>query len=175
MNSEENAAKGPQASEDKHSKLTTLVLRRASFGLFRDLPRDKASRGKKDAGKLVDTQGSPPPSSEAMHPNKRKPGKNTRKPEWMNKEFLDQLKTKNKTQRGWKQGQVAWEGYREIVQAAREHVRTFKALTELCLARNIKCNRKSLYRYAGDKEDLGKCGSSLEGSRRPGYPGDGED
>lgn len=46
---------------------------------------------------------------------------------------------------------MAWEGCREIVQAARDHVREFKALTELSLARNIKCNRKSLYGYVGDK------------------------
>lgn len=68
---------------------------------MRDLPGralwDKALRGKKDLGKLVDTQGSPSPSSEAMHPNKRKPAKTTRESEWMNKEFLDYLNLKNET------------------------------------------------------------------------------
>ena len=33
----------------------------------------------------------------------------------MNKELLDKLKQKRKAYRGWKQGQVAWEAYREIV------------------------------------------------------------
>ena len=33
----------------------------------------------------------------------------------MNKELLDKLKHKKEAYRGWKQGQVAWEEYREIV------------------------------------------------------------
>jgi len=41
----------------------------------------------------------------------------------MNKELLDKLKHKKEVYRGWKQGQVAWEEYREIVQAARDQVR----------------------------------------------------
>ena len=58
---------------------------------------------------------------------------------------------KNEAYRGWKQGHVAWEEYREIVQAARDQVRKAKALTELNLARDIKGNKKSFYRYVGDK------------------------
>lgn len=49
---------------------------------------------------------------------------------------------------------MAWEGYREIVQADRDQVRKCKALVELSLVRNIKCNRKSLYRYFGDKRKM---------------------
>ena len=46
---------------------------------------------------------------------RRKSGKNARRPAWMNKELLDKLKHKKEAYRGWKQGQVAWEEYREIV------------------------------------------------------------
>lgn len=46
---------------------------------------------------------------------------------------------------------MAWEGYREIVQATRDQVWNFKALTELSLARNIKYNEKSVYRYHNRK------------------------
>ncbi|GAB0182044.1 mitochondrial enolase superfamily member 1 [Grus japonensis] len=57
-----------------HSKLTALDFRRADFGLFRDLlgriPWDKALEGKRGSRKLVSIQGSPPPSSGAMRPNK---------------------------------------------------------------------------------------------------------
>ncbi|GAB0177396.1 mitochondrial enolase superfamily member 1 [Grus japonensis] len=64
----------------------------------------------------------------------------------MNKELLDKLKHKKEAYRGWKQGQVAWEEYREIVRAARDQVRKAKALIELNLARDTKGNR-----YVSDK------------------------
>ncbi|GAB0185450.1 hypothetical protein GRJ2_001010300 [Grus japonensis] len=65
----------------------------------------------------------------------------------MNKELLGKLQHKKETYRGWKQGQVAWEEYREIVRAARDQVRKAKALIELNLARDIKGNKKNFYRY----------------------------
>jgi len=52
---------------------------------------------------------------------------------------------------GWKQGQVACEEYRKIVQAARDQARKTKALTELKLARDVKDNKKSFHRYISDK------------------------
>lgn len=67
----------------------------------------------------------------------------------MKKKLLNKLKHKKEVCRGWKQGQVAWERYREIV--SRNQVRKFKSPMELSLVRNIKCNRKSLYTYVGDK------------------------
>jgi len=42
-------------------------------------------------------------------------GRNTRTSIWMNKEILAKLKQKKVVYRGWKQGQVALEEYREIV------------------------------------------------------------
>ena len=69
----------------------------------------------------------------------------------MNKEFLGNVRQKKEAQRGWKQGQVAWEEYRETVRAARDQVRKAKALIELNLARDIKGNKKSFYRYISDK------------------------
>ncbi|GAB0183519.1 mitochondrial enolase superfamily member 1 [Grus japonensis] len=69
----------------------------------------------------------------------------------MNKELLDKLNHKKKAYRGWKQVQVAWEEYRGIVQAARDQVRKTKTLIELNLARDVKGNKKSFYRYISDK------------------------
>ncbi|GAB0188244.1 mitochondrial enolase superfamily member 1 [Grus japonensis] len=69
----------------------------------------------------------------------------------MNKELLGRLKHKKEAYRGWKQGQVAWEEYREIVQAARDQVRKAKALIEFNLARDVKGNKKSFYRYISDE------------------------
>ncbi|PKU27671.1 hypothetical protein llap_22025 [Limosa lapponica baueri] len=69
----------------------------------------------------------------------------------MNKELLDNIKQKKGAKRGWKQGWVAWEEYREIVQAARDQVRKAKAEIELNLARDIEGNKKNFYRYVSDK------------------------
>ena len=48
----------------------------------------------------------------------------------MNKLLLDKLKHKKEAYRGWKQGQAAWQKYREIVRAAKDQVRKAKTLTE---------------------------------------------
>jgi len=69
----------------------------------------------------------------------------------VNKELLDKLQHKKKAYTGWKQGQVSWEEYREIVQVARDQVWKAKALIELNLARDVKDNKKSFYRYVSDK------------------------
>ncbi|GAB0178428.1 mitochondrial enolase superfamily member 1 [Grus japonensis] len=69
----------------------------------------------------------------------------------MNKELLGKVKQKKEAYRGWKQGQVAWEKYRETVGAARDQVRKAKALIEISLARDVKDNKKSFYRYVSDK------------------------
>ncbi|KAJ7428069.1 rna-directed dna polymerase from mobile element jockey-like [Pitangus sulphuratus] len=59
-------------------------------------------------------------AQEQCIPTERKSGKNARRPAWMNKEFLDKLKHQREGYRGWKQRQVVWEEYREIVQAAKD-------------------------------------------------------
>ncbi|GAB0208167.1 mitochondrial enolase superfamily member 1 [Grus japonensis] len=72
----------------------------------------------------------------------------------MNKELLGKVKHKKEAYRGWKQGQVAWEEYRETVRAARDQVRKAKALIEISLARDVKGNKKSFYRYVNDKRKM---------------------
>jgi len=69
----------------------------------------------------------------------------------MNKELLEKFRLKNEAHRGWKQEQAAWEEYREIVQAARDQVGKAQPLIELNLARDIKGNKKSFYRYVSHK------------------------
>ncbi|GAB0181438.1 hypothetical protein GRJ2_000609100 [Grus japonensis] len=138
-----------------HSKLTTLDLRRADFGLFRDLlgrvPWDKALEGRGAQESWLVFKDHLLQAQEQCIPAKRKSGKNTRRPPWMNKVLLDKLKHKKKAYRGWKQGQVAREEYREIVQTARDQVRKGKVLIELNLARDMKGNKKSFYMYVSDK------------------------
>ncbi|KFW68190.1 hypothetical protein AS28_13777, partial [Pygoscelis adeliae] len=143
-----------------HSKLTTLDFRRADFGLFRNLlgrvPWHKALEGRGAQESWVMFKDHLLQAQERCIPTKRKSGKNARRPAWKNKELLDKLKHKKEAYRGWKQGQVAWEEYREIVPAARAQVRKAKALIELNLARDIKGNKKRFYRYAGDKRKTRK-------------------
>ena len=74
----------------------------------------------------------------------------------MNKEIIDKFRQKKQAYRGWEQGQVTWEEYRETVQAARDQVRKTKALIELNRARDIRDNKKSFHRYIGHKRRLGK-------------------
>ncbi|KFV09134.1 hypothetical protein N340_03481, partial [Tauraco erythrolophus] len=134
----------------------TLDFRRADFDLFRDLlgrvQWDEALEGRGAQESWLIFKGHLLQAQERCIPTKRKSGWNTRRPAWMNKELLDQLGHKKAAYRGWKQGQVAWEEYRAIVQATRDQVRKAKALIELNLARDIKGNKKNFYRYVSDKK-----------------------
>ncbi|GAB0176269.1 mitochondrial enolase superfamily member 1 [Grus japonensis] len=147
-----------RAARRVHSKLTTLDFRRADFGLFRDLlgriPWDKALQGRGAQDSWLISKGHLLQAQERCIPAKRKSGTNTRRPARMNKELLDKLKHKKEAYRGWKQGRVAWEEYRETVRAAREQVRKAKTLIEISLARDVKDNKKSFYRYVSDKRKM---------------------
>ncbi|GAB0204964.1 hypothetical protein GRJ2_002962000 [Grus japonensis] len=132
-----------------------LDFRTADFGLFRDLlgriPWDKALEGRRAQDSWLVFKGHLLQAQEQCIPTKRKSSKNTKRPSWMNKELLGKVKQKKEAYRGWKQGQVTWEEYRETVRAARDQVRKVKALIELNLARDVKDNKKSFYRYVSDK------------------------
>ncbi|GAB0202710.1 hypothetical protein GRJ2_002736600 [Grus japonensis] len=101
------------------SKLTTLDFSRADFGLFRDLlgrkPWDKALEGRGAQDSWLIFKGHLLQAQERCIPTKRKSSKTTKRPPWMNKELLGKVKQKKEAYRGWKQGQVAWEEYRETV------------------------------------------------------------
>lgn len=101
--------------------------------------------------KLINIQGSPPPSSGMMLPNKAEVVKNIKRPAWTNKDLLNKLQNKKEPFREWKQEQVAWKESREIVQPARDQVRKAKALIDLSQARDIKGNKKNFHRYISDK------------------------
>ncbi|GAB0188947.1 mitochondrial enolase superfamily member 1 [Grus japonensis] len=127
-------------------QLRDLGFRRADFGLFRDLldriPWDKALEGRGAQDSWLIFKGHLLQAQERCIPTKRKSSKTTKRPLWMNKELLGKVKQKKEAYRGWKQGQVAWEEYRETVRAARDQVRKAKALIEI---RDVKDNKKSFY------------------------------
>ncbi|GAB0206749.1 hypothetical protein GRJ2_003140500 [Grus japonensis] len=147
-----------RAARRAHSKLTTLEFRRAGFGLSRDLlariPWDKALEGRGAQDSWLIFKGHLLQAQERCIPTKRKSSKSTKRPPWMNKELLDKVKQKKEAYRGWKQGQVAWEEYRETVRAARDQVRKAKALIQISLARDVKDNKKSFYRYVSEKRRM---------------------
>ncbi|GAB0179966.1 cAMP-dependent protein kinase inhibitor alpha [Grus japonensis] len=138
-----------RAARRAHSKLITLAFRRAAFGLFRDLlgriPWDKGPEERVAQESWLISKDHLLQAQERCIPTKRKSSKNTKRPLWMNKELLGKVKHKKEAYRGWKQGQVAWEEYRETIGAARNQVRKAKALIELNLDRDIKDNKKSFY------------------------------
>ena len=51
----------------------------------------------------------------------------------------------------WKQGRVTWEEYRDAVRTCRRRIRKAKAQVELNLVRDVKNNKKTFYRYIGQK------------------------
>ncbi|GAB0204405.1 mitochondrial enolase superfamily member 1 [Grus japonensis] len=144
-----------RAARRVHGKLAILDFRRADFDLFRDLlgriPWDKALEGRGAQDSWLIFKHHLLQAQERCIPTKRESSKNTQRPAWMNKELLGKVKQNKEAYRGWKQGQVAWEEYRETVRAAREQVRKAKALTEISLARDVKDNKKSFYSYVSDK------------------------
>ncbi|PKU42805.1 hypothetical protein llap_6884 [Limosa lapponica baueri] len=125
------------------------------FGLFRGLlgrvPWDKSLEGKGAQESWLILKDRLLQAQQQCIPTKRKSGKDTRRPAWVNNELLGKLKQKKEAYRVWKQGQVTWEEYREIVQAAKDHIRKAKAQIELNLASNIKGKKKRFYRCVGDK------------------------
>ncbi|GAB0182109.1 hypothetical protein GRJ2_000676200 [Grus japonensis] len=102
------------------SKLTTLGFRRADFGLFRDLlgriPWDKALEGRGAQDSWLIFKGHLLQDQERCIPTKRKSSKNTKRTPVDEQGAPGQkVKQKKEACRGWKQGQVAWEEYRETV------------------------------------------------------------
>ncbi|GAB0177717.1 hypothetical protein GRJ2_000237000 [Grus japonensis] len=108
-----------RAARRAHSKLNTLDFSRADFGLFGDLlggiPWDKALEGRGAQDSWLIFKGHLLQAQERCIPTKRKSSKTTKRPLWMNKELLGKVKQKKEAFGGWKQGQVAWEEYRETV------------------------------------------------------------
>jgi len=61
----------------------------------------------------------------------------------------------------WKEGQATWEKYRNVVRACKDATRKAKAHLELKLARALKGNKKSFFKYISSKwkarDNVGPC------------------
>ncbi|PKU44228.1 rna-directed dna polymerase from mobile element jockey-like [Limosa lapponica baueri] len=80
-----------------------------------------------------------------------KSSKGGRKPAWMRKELLEELKWKKEVYRLWKKELATWEEYRSIVRVCRDATREAKVHLELNLARDVKDNKKGFFKYISSK------------------------
>ena len=64
----------------------------------------------------------------------------------MSKELMRKLKGNKKVYEMWKKGLTTWEEYRNVVRACRDKTRKAKALLELNLAKEVKDNKKGLFK-----------------------------
>ena len=65
--------------------------------------------------------------------------------------------------RKWKQGCVAWEGYRDIVSMCRHKIRKAKAQIELNVVRDVKITRRGENNkkvHKQEETDQGECSPS---------------
>jgi len=137
------------------SMIKTLDFRRASFGLFKNLlggimwVRGLEGRGIQESWSLF--------KHHFLHaqdrciPLRKKSRKGGRRPAWMSKELLAELRQKRKVYGRWKEGLAPWEEYRNVVRACRDATRKAKVHLELNLARNVKDNKKRFFKYIGSK------------------------
>ena len=86
-------------------------------------------------------------------PLTKKVGREDRKPAWLGKDLLGMLRAKKGAYKLWKQARVTWEEYRDAVWTCRRGIRKAKAQAELNLARDVKNNRKTFYKYIDQKRE----------------------
>ena len=78
-----------------------------------------------------------------------------RKPKWLSKDLV-KLRRRKEIHRQWRQGRVAWEGYRDAVWMCRGGIRKGKAWMILSLEKDAKNNKKGFYRYIAQKRKAKK-------------------
>ncbi|GAB0205816.1 hypothetical protein GRJ2_003047200 [Grus japonensis] len=137
------------------TKTSTLDMRRADFRLLRELvsqvPWETALEGigvhqcwSLFKGHLLRAQ-------EQAIPKCRKSSRRSRRPAWLNRDLLLELRRKKKVYACWKQGQATWEDYRDAARLCREKIRAAKAQLELKLASTVGDNKKGFFKYVNNK------------------------
>ncbi|NWT63551.1 RTJK polymerase, partial [Erythrocercus mccallii] len=131
-------------------------FRKANLGLLRELlgkvPWDRALEGKGAEASWLTFKHHFLQAQDQCIPKCRKSSKRVRRPAWLSRELLLKLKQKREIYKTWKEGQATWEEYREVVKGCRDATRKAKASLEIKLAREIKDNKKSFYKYVGGKK-----------------------
>jgi len=141
------------------SRIKTLDLGRANFGLFKELlggitwARALEGRGVQGCWFLFKRHFLH--AQERCIPLSKKSRKGDRRPAWLNKELLAEFRWKRKVHGMWKDGQATWEEYRNVVRACRDATRKAKARLEFNLARDVKNNKKGSSSTSSEKGRLG--------------------
>jgi len=105
------------------SRIKTLDFRTANFGLFKDLlggipwTRALEGRGVQECWSLFKHHFLQ--AQDEGIPLSKKTRKGGRRPAWISKQLLAELRQKRKVYGMWKEGQVTWEEYRNVVKACR--------------------------------------------------------
>jgi len=137
------------------SRIKTLDLRWANFGLFKELlggiPWARALKGRvvQECWSLFKRHFIH--AQEQCIPLRKKSSKKGRRPAWLNKELLAGLRWKIKIHGMWKDEQATWEEYRNVIRACRDATRKAKAPLELKLTRDVKNNKKGFFNYISSK------------------------
>jgi len=107
------------------SRIKTLDLSRANFSLFKELlggipwARALKGRGVQECWSLFKHHTAPEHGGSI--PLRKRSRKGGKRPAWMNKELLAELRWKRKVHGMWKEGQATWEEYRNVVRASQNH------------------------------------------------------
>uniref|UniRef100_A0A670KJT9 Reverse transcriptase domain-containing protein n=1 Tax=Podarcis muralis TaxID=64176 RepID=A0A670KJT9_PODMU len=105
---------------------------------------------------------------------RRKHGRCLKKPGWLSKELLTELRFKKDVYKKWKRGETTKEEFKQIASTCRHKVRKAKAQNELRLAREVKSNKKGFYGYVRSKRKNKERVGSLRGEDGEMQTGDTE-
>ncbi|TRZ18145.1 hypothetical protein HGM15179_008964 [Zosterops borbonicus] len=137
------------------NKTFTLDFRRADFGLFKRLiqrvPWEEALKNKEVQESWVFFKTEFLRAQEQTVPVCRKTSRQGKRPAWMSKEVLDELRNKKRTYHFWKEGQVPREVFKGAARECRKKIREAKAQFELKMATSVKDNKKCFYKYINGK------------------------
>ncbi|KFR04113.1 hypothetical protein Y956_00814, partial [Nipponia nippon] len=135
------------------SKVRTLNFRKVNFQRFKHLVdeipweivlKDKGTEQSWQLFKDTFLR-----AQELSIPLCKKSGRARRKPVWLSKDLLLNLRCKKEVHSQWKQG--TWGEYREMARTCRYGIRKAKAQMEQKLARDVKNNKKGFYKYIRQK------------------------
>jgi len=137
------------------SRIKILDFKGANFGLFKELlggiPWVRAPEGRRIQECWSLFKHHFLHAQDRCIPLSKESRKGGRRPAYMSKELLVELRWKRKVHGMWKEGQATWEDYRNIVRACRDATRKSKIYMELNLAREVKDNKKKFFNYISSK------------------------
>ncbi|TRZ15396.1 hypothetical protein HGM15179_011710 [Zosterops borbonicus] len=137
------------------NKNLTLDFQRVDFGLFRRLIQrvlwEAALKNKGVQESWVFFKTEILKAQEQSVPVCGKRSQRGKRPAWIGKEVLDELRNKKRMHHFWKEGQVPQEVFKGDARACRKKMREAKARFELKMATSVKDNKRCFYKYINGK------------------------